>query len=59
MSMTGTVSGNRSIASDTGFAASTDASIHSRTGYMAGKDWKTMPSSHVAGLVRSCYHSHI
>lgn len=59
MSMTGTVSGNRSIASDTSFAASTDTSIHSRTDYMAGKDWKTMPSSHVAGLVRSCCHSHI
>lgn len=38
MSMTETVSGNRSIASDTDFAASTDASIHSRTDYMAGKD---------------------
>lgn len=59
MSMTGTVSGNRSIASDTDFAASTDTSIHSRTDYMAGKDWKAMPSSHVAGLVCSCYHSHI
>lgn len=59
MSMTGTVSGNRSIANDTDFAASTDASIHSRTDYMAGKDWKTMSSSHVAGLVRSCCHSHI
>ena len=59
MSMTGAVSGNCSIVSDTDFAASTDASIHSRTDYMAGKDWKTMPSSHVAGLVRSCCHSHI
>lgn len=59
MSMTGTVSGNRSIASDTDFAASTDASIHSGTDYMAGKDWKTMSSSHVAGLVCNCCHSHI
>lgn len=38
MSMTETVSGNRSIAGDASFAASTDASIHSRTDYMAGKD---------------------
>lgn len=59
MSMTGTVSGNRSIASDTDFAASTDASIHSRTDCMADKDWKTMSSSHVAGLVCGCCHSHI
>ena len=59
MSMTGTVSGNRSIANDTDFAASDDASIHSRTDCMAGKDWNTMPSSHVAGLVCSCRYSHI
>lgn len=59
MSMTVTVSRNRSIAGDASFVASTDTSIHSMTDCMAGKDWKTMSSSHVAGLVCSCCHSHI